>query len=346
MFKSLFLTRISGSLAHKLVHTGNGTISMAQVLAEKPLRPVAPSEMSSTGFSEPLDSVEGKLAITCGPHLLLALGQETRLLPGGVVKDEVKARIRKIEHERGAKVSGKEKRLVKETVIQELLPRAFVKRSRIRAWLDGEQGWLVVDGSSDKRAEAVGSALRKALGSLPVLRLKTGGDVRGILTGWMRGQTPLPDGLVLGQDCEMLLGSDKGAPRARLSNHDLEGAAAREHLKAGEQVIRIGLTWRDRICFTLHENLALTGIRYTDLVTGEAGEAEDPESAAMADLAMMAGEMRSVFAAMTDWFGLEWETYEDGEPSKDEQADGKQASGKQASGKQARSKQLKDAGHG
>ena len=58
-------------------------------------------------------------------------------------------------------------------MVEELLPRAFVRRHTSWLWIDPANGWLVVDASSPNRADEVLELLRETLDELPVRRLDT-----------------------------------------------------------------------------------------------------------------------------------------------------------------------------
>ena len=75
-----------------------------------------------------------------GAFSLLAVGSEERLLPGVVVAEELADRIAKIGEKQGRRPGAKERKRLKEEVISELLPRAFVRPSRLFAYLDGKDG--------------------------------------------------------------------------------------------------------------------------------------------------------------------------------------------------------------
>src|SRR3546814_1853223 len=76
-----------------------------------------------------------------------------------------------MEQREGRKPGGRARKRLKEDLVHELLPRAFVKPSRTDAVLDLEHGLCIVDSSSRKSAEGVVSEIRNALGSFPALPL-------------------------------------------------------------------------------------------------------------------------------------------------------------------------------
>jgi recombination associated protein RdgC len=73
-----------------------------------------------------------------------------------VVNAELGKRLAAKEEALGRKPGGKMRRQMKEDLVAELLPRAFVKPTRMDGMLDLKHGILAVDTSSKKQAEWIG----------------------------------------------------------------------------------------------------------------------------------------------------------------------------------------------
>ena len=127
-----------------------------------------------------------------------------------MVNDLLQKKLAEIEEKEGRKPGGRTRKRLKDELITELLPRAFVRPVRSDALLDGQLGVIAVDTSSRKSAENVVSEVRRALGSFPALPLNAEVAPRAILTGWLAGDA-LPDGLALGDECELRDPTDTGA---------------------------------------------------------------------------------------------------------------------------------------
>ncbi|HEX5756706.1 MAG TPA: recombination-associated protein RdgC, partial [Arenimonas sp.] len=171
-------------------------------LGECALKPVGPQEMISRGFVSPFGRDELALSHRIGDALWLTLGGEDRLLPGAVVNEALSKKLAELEAKEGRRLGGKARKRLKEDIVHELLPRAFVRPMRLNASIDLEHGFLAVDTSSRKSAEAFSTELRHALGSFPALPLNAEVSPRAVLTGWVSGE-PLPQGLELGDECEL-----------------------------------------------------------------------------------------------------------------------------------------------
>ena len=84
---------------------------------------------------------------------------------------------------------------MKDEILTDFLPRAFVKPYRILAYLDLKNGWLVVDTSSRKSAEEVLSELREATGSFPATPMAPEESPRTLMTDWVvSGKLPAGSG--------------------------------------------------------------------------------------------------------------------------------------------------------
>ena len=126
-----------------------------ELLPEAALRPVGPLELSSRGFISPFGRGEEALSHRIGDAVWLAVGGEDKILPAAVVNDLLARKVAEIEEKEGRKLGGRARKRLKDDLLHELLPRAFVKSSRIDAMLDLQHGFLAVDTSSRKTAETV-----------------------------------------------------------------------------------------------------------------------------------------------------------------------------------------------
>ena len=114
-------------------------------LEEARLRPVGPSELSTRGFVSPFGRDEPALSHRVGDALWITLGGEERLLPSAVVNDALGRKITELEEKEGRKLGGRARKRLKEDLVLEMLPRAFVRPVRTGASLDLAHGFLAVD---------------------------------------------------------------------------------------------------------------------------------------------------------------------------------------------------------
>lgn len=268
------------------------------LLADHRLKPVGPLELSSRGFVPPMGRDAEALTHRVADAIWLTVGGEDKLLPGVVVNDLLARKLADIEQQEGRKPGGRTRKRLKEDLVHELLPRAFVRPVRTDALLDLEHGICIVDTASRKSAESVVSEIRHALGSFPALPLNAEVAPRSILTGWIAGE-PLPDGLSLGDECELKDAAERGAI-VKCQRHDLACDEIGKHLDAGKQVTRLALTLDDHVSFVLGEDLVLRKFKLLDGAVDrlEATERDDLRAELDARFALMAGEAKRLFTIL------------------------------------------------
>jgi len=206
-------------------------------------------------------------------RLLLSLRREDKVLPAGVIRDFLDAKLRDIEQQELRKVGRKEKLAMKEQITDDLLPRAFTRTSRTAAYFDLARGWLVVDSGSASKAEALLSNLREAMPPLPATLPRTVLSPHTLMTDWLAAGEASGD-FVLDSDCELKDSSENGAV-VRCTRMDLTADEIRQHIATGKQVTRLGLIWRERIRFTLTDTLQLKKLQFLDVLQEEASQAGD-----------------------------------------------------------------------
>lgn len=255
------------------------------------LKPVGPLEMSSRGFIKPLGAAADAFTNQVGSCIWLTVGGEDRLLPGAVVNAELAKRLAAIEEQEGRKPGGRTRKRLRDQIVTELMPKAFVKPGRVDAYIDTARGFVMVDTASRKIGETVISEIRRAIGSFPALPVNAEIAPRSILTGWVAGE-PMPDSLAIGDECELRDPVDQGAI-VRCQRQELESDEVAKHLEAGKQVTRLGLVLDDHVSFTVGEDLTLRKVKFLDgaLDALDSLEAEDLRAELDARFALMVGEL-------------------------------------------------------
>lgn len=288
-FRNLTLFRFPVSLDLALLGDG---------VAECQLKPVGPLELSSRGFISPHGRDSDLLVARVGDAIWLTVGGEDRILPGAVVNEALAKKIAEIEKHEGRKPGGRRRKQLKDDLLHEMLPRAFVRPSRTDVLLLSELGLCVVDTSSRKVAEAVVSEIRRALGSFPALPINAEVAPRSVLTGWIAGEM-LPEGLTIGDECELRDPADDGS-RVRCTRQDMASDEIARHLEAGKLATRLGLYLDDHLSFVLGDDLVIRKFKLLDGAVDqlEQTEADDLRAELDARLALMAGEVRRLFEVL------------------------------------------------
>ena len=277
---------------------------LEDLLAEHRLRPCGPIELATRGFVSPYGRDSDQLTHCSGKYSLVAIGGEDKLLPSSVIGEALAEKIAKITDKEARRIGARERKRLKEEVMTELLPRAFVRPSRLFAYLDADSGWLLVDTASRKAAEEAVSQIRDALGRFPATPMAPSDSPRTLMTDWLVGGK-LPPGLSLGDECELRDPAESGAV-VRCRRQDLESDEVREHLKSGKQVFQLGLELDERMAFVLGEDLTIRKFRFLDIVLDEIGDdaAESAREELDASFALMTLETKRLLEKLDEWFGL------------------------------------------
>ncbi|MDH5479141.1 MAG: recombination-associated protein RdgC [Nitrosomonas sp.] len=290
-FKSLQIYRITG---------GNITPDQLEdALSKRALQECLQLELQSRGWMWPRDEKENFVHVF-GQHMLVALGIEKKLLPATVVNQHAKARIIQIEQQQGYKPGKKQVRDIKESVLIELLPRAFAQRRKTYAWIDPKGKWFVVDTANTNKADELLEVLFQSVDDLTLEPLDTKTSPSAAMTRWLSGDEP-PSVFTIDRDCE-LQGMDDEKATVRYTHHVLDAAETTRHIKAGKKVTKLAMTWGQKISFVLHDNLQLRRIVPLDILKESA---ETTEELFDSDFALMTGELSQMLPDIVDALGGE-----------------------------------------
>lgn len=286
MFKKLTVYRLPAACIPEDLET---------LLAALPFKPCGPTEPISFGFVPPRGHDHGLLAERINGHVLITLRTEKRLLPGSVVREKVDALAQRIHDETGRKPGAKRRRELKDEALLDLLPQSFTRQSATRVWIAPERELLVVDTTSNGALDAILTALCKAIPGLAPMPLQTAESPSACMRAWLLDGVA-PAGFGIGRETE-LRSNDVQSATVRYTRHGLEGDDVQTHLKAGKEVRRLALNWKDRVDFTLTENLQLTGIKFDDGVFANDGEKQeiDPFDG---DAVLMTSELSAMLDAL------------------------------------------------
>jgi recombination associated protein RdgC len=255
-------------------------------LATQRFVPITAHELVRHGWASPREDVA--LVHTVNRQILLRLDTEAKMLPAAVVKRVAKERADELEKAQGFRPGKKAMKELRERVADELLPRAFSRLTSTHVWIDPVNGWLAIDASTSSRADDVIKLLLKCIDKFPVESLRVQRSPVACMTAWLETDEA-PVGFTVDQDAEL----SNASAAVRYVKHALEVDDVRRHIAAGKQCTRLGMTWSDKVSFTLTESLDIKGIRPLDVM--QAG-VEDADS----DFVLMAAEFN---ALLTDLVG-------------------------------------------
>ncbi|CAD6521815.1 Recombination-associated protein RdgC [Paraburkholderia metrosideri] len=275
---------------------------MQKWLAPHAFAPGNSVEMQSHGWASPRDN--DSLVVALNGQMLLMFRTEKKLLPASVVTQVTKERALELEDQQGFKPGRKQMRELKEQVTDELLPRAFSIRRDTRVWIDGRNGWLVIDAASQAVADEVRGLLVKSIDQLPLGTVRVTQSPVAAMTEWLlSGEGPA--GFSLDQDTE-LRSPNEGNATVRYVGHTLDAEDMRRHIEAGKQCMRLAMTWNDRVSFVLTPSLTIKRIAALDVLK----EASDPtaqndDERFDSDFTLMTAELDRMLTGLLDALGGE-----------------------------------------
>ena len=156
-----------------------GLEQVEEALAKVPFLECGATQERSWGWVPPRGEAHGPLAESVGGQWVLRFMVESKVLPGSVLARRVEEKAVRIEQETGRKPGKKESKELKDEAKLDLLPMAFTKQGAMWVWLDLEARMLVLDTSSQGRADEVVTALVEALPGLSVALLDTATEGQG-----------------------------------------------------------------------------------------------------------------------------------------------------------------------
>ncbi|PPT26842.1 recombination-associated protein RdgC [Xanthomonas arboricola] len=273
--------------------------AVEELLPQCALKPVGALEMASRGFVSPFGREETEqLSHRLGDFLWLAVGGQDKMLPGAVINDALEQKCAEIEKREGRRPGGKARKRLKDDIIHELLPKAFVRNSRTDVILDLANGLAIVDTSSRKVGESVVSEIRGMLGSFPALPLNAEVAPRAVLTAWIAGE-PLPKSLSIGEEAE-LRDPIEGGAIVKCQHQELRGDEIDKHLEAGKQVTKLALVLDDNLSFVLGDDLVIRKLKFLDGAMDQLANTDDEGLRAELDarFALQSAEMRRLFLVL------------------------------------------------
>lgn len=278
---------------------------LEQKLQQQPFRPCAAHDEFSVGWTAPLGKIADSLVHPANGFMMICAKKEEKVIPSSVINEMLQEKIAEIEEREARKLPAKERSRIKDELIFELLPRAFSFSRKTYAYIDARGGWLVVDAASPKKAEDLLTQLRKCLGSLPVVPIGAGLKPSTVMTQWLLEQTS-PNDIVIEDECE-LRSQEEEAAIIRCKRHDLALPEIKNHLDNGKQVIKLALSWADRLSFVLDDSLSIKRLKFLDLIQEQAAEIEAFDEAEQfdADFAIMTAELAQFFPRLLEIFSVE-----------------------------------------
>lgn len=246
-------------------------------VAAFPIRDPAAGSWNSIGF---LGNDAGDMLYANESAVLLMVSIRERILPGPVIKAEVKRRAQRLEDRQGRKCNRKELAQLRDDAEAHLLPKSHIKETFVPVIL--RQKWVMVCTSSHKRAEEVVTLLSMAVGESGIFAVETVQDPAKWMTDVaVNGESE--DGAFWPGESINLVGHDEAKGTVSFRNEDVTSARVTDLLTGeGYTATRMQVCTED-MRFTLSSNLAITGIKFNDTFLEEHTQADKDDVKAVFD---------------------------------------------------------------
>lgn len=294
MFKNLFLYRVI-----------KGPHSLAN-LTPHAFQPCGATQEKSIGWVPPRAEA-GELMETIGGQKILKLMTETKAVPSQALKREVERMCADIEKTTGRKPGKKERRTIKEDALLNMLnmlPIACRKQSATLIWIDPIKDLLVIDASSQSKADDAITMLVKSFEGLELRYVNTVTSPAAAMAYWLSVKES-PNSFTIDRECE-LKASDESKAVVKYGRHPLDIEEVAQHIRMGKLPTKLALTWNDRVSFVLTDAMTLKKVELLDVVF-ENTAAWDEEHAFDADVAIFTGELSKLIPALIAVLGGEVE---------------------------------------
>jgi recombination associated protein RdgC len=276
---------------------------LAKQLTEQAFKPCGKQDTHRFGWVPPMTDLSEELYHSANGCMMVCARREEKVLPAAVIKEKLDEKIAHLEITEDRRIYSKEKQNIKDDIIFECLPQAFTKSQRTYAYIDPQQGWLLIDSSSTNKAEELIKLLRQSLGTLPVIPVQTNESPSVIMSGWLQGEH-LPRHMDLGSECELQEPSEEGSI-LRCKRQDLYAPEVEQHLNTGKKVVKLAIDWNESLQCIITDSMEIKRIKFADKLINEADDASDGDRAAQfdADFSVMTLGLREFVTALLNFFG-------------------------------------------
>lgn len=286
------ITRDIGMKAENVVQ------DLAELVAAKAFKACGSQNSWSFGWVPPLHAAEGEDMVLAGSgRVMLTLKHEEKILPSASVSKLLKERIKAVEKADARKVGAKEKSMLRDEIVKDLLPKCLSKETFLNGYLSIDEGLLVIDTPTAARAEEFCSHLRATIGSLPVVPVQSNSTFERTMTDWFYDSKP-PEGFLMGWAATL---KDENGGETVLRDQDLFSEEVRAHIVIGQRVKNVRLRVEDTVEFALTDGFQLKSLKWASELKDQSLDAGDDldeddllaraKAKADADFVLMAGEL-------------------------------------------------------
>lgn len=238
---------------------------LADRLEEKRFQPCGRQSEESIGWVSPIHRSKEYLVHAAGGCILVCMRREQKVIPASAVKEELEERVNAIQDDTGRKVFSKEKQSLKEDILSQMLPKAFVRSTHIWAYIDSKRGYLVINAGSDNIADTIFELLVESIGSFGAVKLVSDENPALILNHWV--EEGLPENWEFTGDYELKDPKDERV--AKFKDNEAENVVLGDLLEDGYWVNKLGFRYKGQFRGLLQPDLVVKSLKFTDELLAE-----------------------------------------------------------------------------
>lgn len=222
----------------------------------------------NSGFVSPIEG-DDRLVIQIKPNVFaICLKRQEKIIPSSSVKESVDKKIKELQQD-NIQIDKKLKSEIKDNVCVELATRALSKIEKTVAYFDLENGWLVVDTASSKKAEHLLSKLWLALKCKEGEIFTATALCKALVAGFNQlefeinhreMESNFRDSFSI--DTKFIVKNEDGK-KISYSDSELDYQRIREYL-FGMNLIELGLKFDNRMAFVLDRNFIIKRLNFLE----------------------------------------------------------------------------------
>lgn len=248
---------------------------------------------------------QGLLYHKVGNAVWLLVEVRTRQIPAGQLERALRVMCSEFEMGAMRKPTSVEEDRMRVEAQKNLLPLAPEEAKQVSIVLNQERHTLLVGTTTRSVADLAVRFLRDVFEGITLVGHTSVKEPERVMTGWLDGSIKIPEGIVVGDECELQELVKDGAV-VRCKRQDMDSDEITTMLDAGKKVTRMRQSYDGKIAYTLCSDLTLRSIKLLDPARDELeSTAAETEAARLdAEFALTNGLIEQIWEAVCDAFDV------------------------------------------
>lgn len=256
--------------------TGEFPPGLAEVLEDHVAQDPSKLQIQSSGFVPVSEGSLDELVVSIHGFQFMRYESRERVVPAAVIKAELNKRIKSYKSRVGHIPGRREKLRLKDEVLMDLLPQAFIKPSSGLICVDEARKLLYVCASSPAAADLVTKHIRVAIRELNLHTITDAeSGIARVLTIWMSNAPP--DKYIVRDHVKIK--AERGAS-VTVNNADLESEGVQTMIRDElYEVSEIALSYGETLRFVLTSSMRMKRIAFGELLSAQLNDMDSQSDA-------------------------------------------------------------------